>query len=441
LGLRWTRKAIVAEIKRLHAEGAELNYATAEDHHLNLVRAAAWHFGTWRRAVESAGIEYESISKYQRWNRERIIARIRELHSEGADLNWRAVSTEIDPPLAAAALRSNGFQSWRDAIRASGLDINGVARYQAWDEERVVKDIKALHRAGMPLSSKAVQLGNQPLFCAARRRFGSWDEALAAAGLSVQDIRLRQASGVPYGAVQHGAAQNGAAQHSNSSRNEAAPVKPNNSGATKSTAAKGSATQKGALKGTSAKDPTVKSGAKGTTQKTQQPQTSKRPVAAKGVGAAKGAGKAISTTSLRTPAVSKTAATPRTAAQIASRPSSNKNATNATKGTPITQTDRNTKSQVAGKTAAAKGGTPKSQASKGSTGKGFATKGAAGKGVAKGGASKAAASKGATPASTRATATVTRASTAKKEAAKTVASKGAAKVAVKKAVKVATRRR
>jgi hypothetical protein len=146
--LRWTRKAIVAEIKRLHAEGAELNYATAEDNHLNLVRAAAWHFGTWRRAVESAGIEYDSISKYQRWNRERIISRIRELHSEGADLNWRAVSTEVDPPLAAAALRPNGFQSWRDAIRASGLDINGVARYQAWDEERVLKDIKALHRAG-----------------------------------------------------------------------------------------------------------------------------------------------------------------------------------------------------------------------------------------------------------------------------------------------------
>ena len=173
--MRWTRKAIVAEIKRLHAEGAELNYATAEDNHLNLVRAAAWHFGTWRRAVESAGIEYDSISKYQRWNRERIISRIRELHSEGADLNWRAVSTEVDPPLAAAALRPNGFQSWRDAIRASGLDINGVARYQAWDEERVLKDIKALHRAGLPLSSKAVQLGNQPLFCAARRRFGSWD--------------------------------------------------------------------------------------------------------------------------------------------------------------------------------------------------------------------------------------------------------------------------
>jgi hypothetical protein len=247
--LRWTRKAIVAEIKRLHAEGAELNYATAEEDHLNLVRAAAWHFGTWRRAVEAAGIEYDSISKYQRWSRERIVARIRELHSEGADLNWRAVSTEIDPPLAAAALRPNGFQNWRDAIRASGLDINGVARYQAWDEERVIKDIKALHRARLPLSSKAVQLSNQPLFCAARRRFGSWDEALAAAGLSAPDIRLRQASGVPYGAVQQSNASRNGTSRERTGRN--APA----------SAATASVGKSGAAKGATAKGSTAKSAA------------------------------------------------------------------------------------------------------------------------------------------------------------------------------------
>jgi hypothetical protein len=238
LALRWTRKGIVAEIKRLHADGAELNYATAEDNHLNLVRAAAWHFGTWRRAVEAARIDYESISKYQRWDRKRIVARIRELHHEGADLNWRAVSTQVDPPLAAAALRPNGFQNWREAIEASGLDINNVARYQAWDEERVVKDIKALHRARKPLSSKAVQVSNQPLFCAARRRFGSWDEALVAAGLSVARIRLRQPAGTQSSrdmtATVH---RNGSATRAAGARNTATAVKPRAATAGKTTAA------------------------------------------------------------------------------------------------------------------------------------------------------------------------------------------------------------
>ncbi len=190
--MRWTRKGILEEIKKLHAGGQELNYAAAEASHLNLMRAAAWHFGTWRRAVELAGINYEEQSKYQRWNRERIIARIRELHKAKADLSWRAISTEIDPPLAAAALRPNGFASWRDAIAAAGLDIREVARYQHWTSESVLEEIQSLHRRKQPLSSKTIQVSHQSLFCAARRRFGSWDGALEAAGLDATLIRLRQ---------------------------------------------------------------------------------------------------------------------------------------------------------------------------------------------------------------------------------------------------------
>lgn len=192
--MRWTRKGIIEEIKRLQAAGAALNYAAAQAEHLNLVRAASWHFGTWRQAVEKAGIPYEDISKYRRWNRERIIARVRELHEAGADLSWRTISTQTDPPLAAAALRSNGFGSWREAIAAAGLDIGLLARYRHWDQERVKSEIRALHRARAPLSSRSVQFANQPLFCAARRRFGSWDAALEHAGFNAREIRLRRSA-------------------------------------------------------------------------------------------------------------------------------------------------------------------------------------------------------------------------------------------------------
>ena len=190
--MRWTRKTIIAEIKRLHEANEELYYSKAEDNHLNLVRAAGWHFGTWRRAVEAAGIDYESLSKYQRWNKKKIVERIRELHAQGQELNWRAVSTHVDPPLAAAALRPNGYSSWRDAIAAAGLDINDFARYKEWDEEKVLKEIRKRKRAGLSLFSKSLQVEDQSLFCAARRRFGSWDAALNAAGFNAEKIRLRK---------------------------------------------------------------------------------------------------------------------------------------------------------------------------------------------------------------------------------------------------------
>jgi hypothetical protein len=190
--MRWTRKSITAEIKNLHDAGEPLNYSAAEAGHLNLVRAAAWHYGTWRRAVEAAGIDYESLSRYQRWTKKRIVERIQELHKQGEDLSWRSVSTNLDPSLAAAALRPNGFNSWREALAAAGIDVENVTRYKYWDHEKVIKAIRARKRSGEPMSSRSLQNSDQSLFCAARRRFGSWDKALEAAGLNAEKIRLRR---------------------------------------------------------------------------------------------------------------------------------------------------------------------------------------------------------------------------------------------------------
>lgn len=189
--MRWTKKTVIERLHSLHAEGIDLSYARAEAERIHIVRAAAWHFGSWRLALEAAGLDAQALARYQKWSRERIVGRIRELHAQGEDLSWRSVSTQVDPPLAAAALRPNGFSSWREAIAAAGLDINEIARYGQWSAERIVCELRALQQAGRPLSSKAAQAANPALFCAARRRFGSWDCALEAAGLDASAIRLR----------------------------------------------------------------------------------------------------------------------------------------------------------------------------------------------------------------------------------------------------------
>ena len=253
--MRWTRKSIIAEIKRLHSEGERLNYSAAEANHLNLVRAAAWHYGTWRRAIETAGIDYESLSRYQRWNKQRIIERIQELHKQGADLSWRSVSTELDPSLAAAALRPNGFSSWREAVIAAGIDVEEVTRYKYWDNEKVLKAIRDRKRNGEPMSSKSLQTTDQSLFCAARRRFGSWDGALEAAGYNAEKIRLRR----------HNPAMN--ARRGKAAEEETATTK---TAAKKATAAKTVATKgsKAAVKATAkatAKAPAKKVAVKATT--------------------------------------------------------------------------------------------------------------------------------------------------------------------------------
>lgn len=194
--MRWTRRSIIEEIRTLHSGGEELNYSSAEESHLSLVQAAAWHFGTWKRAVETAGFDYDSVSKYRRWTRERVVAAIREHHKAGRDLSWCVISSaKGDPPLAAAAVRSNiGFETWHDAVEAAGIDYDKIARYRHWTPERVVTEIQALAQKGAPLSSKMVQNNHPPLYNAAKRRFKQWDLALVAAGVNPDKVRQRRSA-------------------------------------------------------------------------------------------------------------------------------------------------------------------------------------------------------------------------------------------------------
>lgn len=192
--MRWTRKIILEEIRLLHARAEELNYDHIGQNHANLMRAASWHFGTWQRAVETAGIDPGEVSKYRRWTREMVILGIREIHARGGELSWSKIcAPEGNPSLAAAAVRVNlGFGTWHDAVTQAGLHPDEVARYRHWTPERVVQEIQDLAHKKAPLSSKLVQLNYPPLYNAARRRFKQWDKALEAAGLDPDKVRVRR---------------------------------------------------------------------------------------------------------------------------------------------------------------------------------------------------------------------------------------------------------
>ena len=169
----------------------DLNYATIAHNQVALLRAATRYFGSWRKAVEFAGIEYREIRKYKMWTRERILERIRELDAKGEDLSWRHVSTEVDPQLAAAATKKKHFGSWRNAIEAAGLKYGDIRRYRVWNEQAVINRLKELHSEGKDLNAKSMEELDITLITAARRRFDSWDKALTAAGLDYKQIVLR----------------------------------------------------------------------------------------------------------------------------------------------------------------------------------------------------------------------------------------------------------
>lgn len=147
----WTEETVIAAIRAEANAGHELSYMRTERRVPALVRAAERVFGSWGAAVHAAGFDYESIRRYRRWTRESVVAKIREWHAKGADLSWHYVSTELDPPLAAAALHAGRFSCWADALRAAGLNPDKVSKYRRWTLPKIHAELLHLKEQGIPL--------------------------------------------------------------------------------------------------------------------------------------------------------------------------------------------------------------------------------------------------------------------------------------------------
>ncbi len=94
------------------------------------------------------------------------------------------------PSIYAAAERI--FGSWGNAITAAGLDYNAIRKYKVWTRMRIVQTIRRKSKSGDQLSSQYVQNNCKSLYMAAVHHFKSWGKAIQAAGLDYTKIRMRR---------------------------------------------------------------------------------------------------------------------------------------------------------------------------------------------------------------------------------------------------------
>jgi hypothetical protein len=190
----WDRPRILRMIKQLHARGRDLSYSRMARAKQALVSAAAYHFGSYRRAVEKAGIDYARVMRRPRWTKPAIIRLIKQARREGEDLHWSAVSGRRDElgRAAFASLQRRLFGSWDRALHAAGLDADQISIYRKWSQSAIVADLKERHRDDEPLNSGHLQREDPGMHAAAIRHFGSYDGALRAAGLNPARLRQRR---------------------------------------------------------------------------------------------------------------------------------------------------------------------------------------------------------------------------------------------------------
>ena len=90
------------EIRNIYESDAEKPVNIAKEHTKLYIRACRV-FGSWRNAVEACGIDYESARNHKKWNREKICKEITRLKNKGISLRPSVLRQESMTDLLSAA--------------------------------------------------------------------------------------------------------------------------------------------------------------------------------------------------------------------------------------------------------------------------------------------------------------------------------------------------
>lgn len=182
----WSRTKIIAALKEYLRKHQRLNYNRIKREFSGLTSASYLHFGSWRKALQKAGLS--RYLPYKQWSREKVIKQLQEWARKGRPLNHKTLFSK-NRPLTEAA--KHYFGSVKKAIESAGFNYESVRLQIRWTEQLVIKSLKKRVRQKKPINSKTLSQEESTLYNAARRYFGTLAKAVRAAGFVYQKIRKR----------------------------------------------------------------------------------------------------------------------------------------------------------------------------------------------------------------------------------------------------------
>ena len=212
---KWSPTKILGTIRQLARRKRPLTSEQMERRYPNIVANARRHFGSWNNAVLSAGVDPSKLQRVPPWKPERIIEAIltRALRNE-------SLSAQRVEPRSLIAAGKRFFGSWPAAVAAAGLDpaltarkpilyahlqtgevrsrrrtkLDAGSQQRRWTNDRIIGELHKRLQEHKPVNSTALAREYPRLYDAMRRHFGSWLEAMRAAGLDPEAYILTPAA-------------------------------------------------------------------------------------------------------------------------------------------------------------------------------------------------------------------------------------------------------
>jgi hypothetical protein len=182
---KWTREEIIRRILDLDAKGNPLTVGNPGVSP-SLYQAGSRIFGSWRNALQAAGLSRDRASRAERWPPAKILMVIRNLSRRRKPLRKKELEERFGSMVSAAR---RIFGSWSRAILASGVDPAKLRRVVPWTRERVLETLLTRALRNQPVSARLME--PRSIVEAGRRFFGSWSATLEAAGLDPSVAKVR----------------------------------------------------------------------------------------------------------------------------------------------------------------------------------------------------------------------------------------------------------
>lgn len=183
----WSRAAIVAEVIQRANQGFSIRGGDVcvEDQGLYLAAKRYFGSGGWAKARTLAGFDPIDPSPWEIWNAKTVCEEILRLHESEVALNTGALQGSPYEYLLGAGRKM--FGSWAKAIKAAGLNYSAIRKTRQvgwWTKPRILMCIRSLEKRGVRLSHNAIRDSHGALLAIAVHYFGSWSQAVEAAGIS-----------------------------------------------------------------------------------------------------------------------------------------------------------------------------------------------------------------------------------------------------------------
>jgi hypothetical protein len=174
----WTLERVIAELQALASGGETMTFESLSAHgQTKLLNAAQRHAGSLSEALKLAGVAHKA--KFV-WTAQLVLAEIKRLHKDGHALSSEQLGNSGHSRILGPARKF--FGSWPKAVEHAGFEKYKRGEWPTWNGIR--DELRALHKKGNVMSTtELIDAGHGPLVSAARTMVGSWNQALAKAGV------------------------------------------------------------------------------------------------------------------------------------------------------------------------------------------------------------------------------------------------------------------